>query len=219
MNSQWSLFLVDDDEAVLDALSFVLEGEGYQPHSFSSADAFWAYQNQQTHPLQGALILDSRMPGMSGQELQRQLCSTVHALSIVFLTGHGDVPMAVDALKLGASDFLQKPVERDTLLAAVENALERSVTLAEKRRSVVQYQNLTARERDLLQLYAQGLGNNQIADQLHISVRTVEVHKSRLLQHLGVDSLADMVRLYTMVEPELKHIPPPPSRIKRNKSN
>ena len=209
-----SLFIVDDDEAVLDALEFMLEGEGYRPLGFSSADAFWQYVQQQ-ETLCGCLILDSRMPGISGQELQGKLNRICSSLGIVFLTGHGDVPMAVNALKLGAVDFLQKPIDRDALLAAIEQAMSHSKQLVKKQECILRYQNLTQRERDMLALFSEGKNNIQIADALHISSRTVEVHKANLLRNLAVETLADMVKIYAYIEPLLGDIPPPPPRIKR----
>lgn len=208
------LFIVDDDEAVRDALEFMLEGEGYQPLSFNSADAFWHYFQQQ-EMVCGCLILDSRMPGISGQELQSKLNQISSSLGIVFLTGHGDVPMAVNALKLGAVDFLQKPIDREALLTAITQAMSHSEQLFKKQAYILRYQNLTQRERDMLALFSAGKNNIQIANELHISSRTVEVHKANLLRHLEVLTLADMVKIYAYIEPMLDEIPPPPVRIKR----
>ncbi|RJX75206.1 DNA-binding response regulator [Vibrio sinensis] len=208
------LFIVDDDDAVRDALEFMLEGEGYQPLSFNSADAFWHYFQQQ-EMVCGCLILDSRMPGISGQELQSKLNQISSSLGIVFLTGHGDVPMAVNALKLGAVDFLQKPIDREALLTAITQAMSHSEQLFKKQACILRYQNLTQRERDMLALFSAGKNNIQIANELHISSRTVEVHKANLLRHLEVLTLADMVKIYAYIEPMLDEIPPPPVRIKR----
>ncbi|WP_041415797.1 response regulator transcription factor [Shewanella halifaxensis] len=212
-----NLYLVDDDESVLDALDFALQGEGYQPLSFNSAEAFWLWAKQHADKMNegGCLILDSRMPGMSGQELQYQLSQTDCSLGIVFLTGHGDVPMAVDALKLGAVDFLQKPIEITKLLKAVSQAFDASTSSKELKSAIRCYEELTLRERDILQLLAQGKTNQQLAELLFISARTVEVHRSNMLKHLQMDSLAKMVRLYTLVEPYLSSIAPPPLRIRR----
>lgn len=212
-----NLYLVDDDESVLDALEFALQGEGYQPQCFISAEAFWLWAKEHEKQISegGCLILDSRMPGMSGQELQYLLSRTDCPLGIVFLTGHGDVPMAVDALKLGAIDFLQKPVELTKLLKAVSQAIDISASSRELQSAIHCYEELTARERDILQLLAQGKTNQQLAELLFISARTVEVHRSNMLKHLHMDSLAKMVRLYTLIEPHLDSIAPPPLRIRR----
>lgn len=217
-NPSPSLFVVDDDEAVLDALEFMLQGEGYAPACFSSADAFWRFTQQQDGILRGGLILDSRMPGMSGQELQVRLNRTHSALGIVFLTGHGDVPMAVDALKLGAVDFLQKPIHSASLLDAIERAFAHSHHRFQQQQCIGKYQNLTQRERDMLALFAGGQSNIKVAHTLHISPRTVEVHKANLLRHLNVKTLADMIKIHTFIEPILDNIPPPPARIKRKQS-
>ncbi|ELI6450053.1 TPA: response regulator transcription factor [Photobacterium damselae] len=209
------LFLVDDDDAVLDALEFVLQGEGYEPHCFLSADLFWQFIQQQGTMITGCLVLDSRMPGMSGQELQIALNQIHSSLGIIFLTGHGDIPMAVDALKSGAVDFLLKPIHIDSLLKAIKNALEYSSRQIIRQLSIEKYKQLTQRERDMLALFAKGNNNIDVSNELHISPRTVEVHKSNLLRHLGVTTLAEMITIYTHVESILDTIPPPPTRIKR----
>lgn len=211
------LYIVDDDESVLDSLEFVLQGEGYQTQCFSSAEAFlqWSERHIECLTDTGCLILDCRMPGMGGQTLQTLLSQTRSTLGIVFLTGYGDVPMAVDALKQGAVDFLQKPVNQKHLLRAVKNALIWSAAEKARQTYISRYEQLTGRERNILTLLADGKTNQQIAENLFISARTVEVHRANMQKHLGMGSLAEMVRLYTLVEPYLGEICEPPVRIKR----
>ncbi|MBN6362075.1 response regulator [Providencia huaxiensis] len=211
------LFVVDDDESVLDALEFMLQGEGYEPLCFSSAEAFLDFIQKQSGVLQGCLVLDSRMPGMSGQELQVILQQNHKTLGIIFITGHGDVPMAVDALKLGAVDFLQKPIYRESLLSAVEAALSYSKKQIYQKNHIEKYQKLTQRERDILALLANGKNNLEVSNILHISPRTVEVHKASTLRHLDVTTLAEMIKIYIQIEPFIATIPPPPMRIRRKK--
>ena len=192
-----TVFVVDDDEPVCDALSMVLRSAGHRIASFTSATQFL----QQYRPRRfGCLVLDVRMPGMSGLELQDRLTEGRSRLPIVFLTGHGDVPMAVRALKRGAFDFLQKPVEDRLLLASVQLALDfaaRQVCASARGTPPVPgADELSDREREVLDLILAGRQTRAIAEQLFISPKTVEFHRGRIHEKLGVSSLAELFSLW-----------------------
>ena len=190
------VFVVDDDEAVRDALSMMLQTAGYRVESFASATQFLdEYQPQQS----GCLILDVRMPGISGLELQDTLAESGSALPIVFLTGHGDVPMAVRAVKRGAFDFLQKPVDDRQLLSAVDAALafaaQQGGDSVHDRPNPAAIELLSAREREVLDLILTGKQTRTIAEELFISAKTVEFHRGHIYAKLGVSSLAELFSL------------------------
>ncbi|MGY3931035.1 transcriptional regulatory protein FixJ [Aeromonas encheleia] len=194
--AQPPLYLVDDDRAVLDSLRFMLESCDLRVSCFTGGEAFL----RDIDPARPAcLILDCRMPGLSGPELQQRLKAAQSPIAILFLTGHGEVPLAVESLKQGAVDFLQKPVQLAPLLQAIARA--NLATLAAAKRLARQrvYQTLPPREHQLLQLIAQGHKNLQIARDLCISVRTVEVCRASLMKRLEVTSLAELMLLYADV--------------------
>ncbi|MGY4107024.1 response regulator transcription factor [Aeromonas encheleia] len=194
--AQPPLYLVDDDRAVLDSLRFMLESCDLRVSCFTGGEAFLS----DIDPARPAcLILDCRMPGLSGPELQQRLKAAQSPIAILFLTGHGEVPLAVESLKQGAVDFLQKPVQLAPLLQAIARA--NLATLAAAKRLARQrvYQTLPPREHQLLQLIAQGHKNQQIARDLCISVRTVEVCRASLMKRLEVTSLAELMLLYADV--------------------
>lgn len=194
--AQPPLYLVDDDRAVLDSLRFMLESCDLRVSCFTGGEAFL----RDIDPARPAcLILDCRMPGLSGPELQQRLKAAQSPIAILFLTGHGEVPLAVESLKQGAVDFLQKPVQLAPLLQAIARA--NLATLAAAKRLARQrvYQTLPPREHQLLQLIAQGHKNQQIARDLCISVRTVEVCRASLMKRLEVTSLAELMLLYADV--------------------
>lgn len=187
--------LVDDDEALRDSLSWMLEGKGYQVASYDSADALLAVD---VLALRGCLLLDVRMPGMSGLELFEELGRRRCTLPVAFITGHGDVPMAVAALKKGAVDFIEKPFSETDMLQLVEHCLElersergRRLQQAEVARRLDQ---LTQREREVLDLIIAGKLNKQIADLLQISIKTVEGHRAHVMAKMAADSLAELVQ-------------------------
>lgn len=186
------IYIVDDDPSIRDALGFMLDAAGCSVSSFASAQPFL-----EQCPLDkpGCLILDSRMPGISGPELHRTLLDAGSVLAVIFLTGHGDVPMAVNAFHDGACDFFQKPVDAKALLAALVRAQQHS--LDRYRRCCYQsyYDDLPAREQAILRRVAQGLTNRQIADEIFISVRTVEVNRAKLMEHMGAQSMAELIRV------------------------
>ncbi len=191
------LYLVDDDEAVLDSLRFMLEScDERQLFSFSDGERFLAEVDLHQP---ASLILDCRMPGLSGPEVQQRLKAAQSPIAILFLTGHGEVPLAVESLKQGAVDFLQKPVQLVPLLAAIERAEQATQAAATRLAQLAAFERLTPRERQLLQLIARGHKNQQIAQDLCISVRTVEVCRASLMKRLAVNSLAEMLLRYAQV--------------------
>jgi FixJ family two-component response regulator len=182
------IYIVDDDAAVLDALATMLRAAGRSVETFPSAESF---VEQRANAANGCVVVDVRMPGMSGLELQEFLAQRQSSLPILFLTGHGDVPMAVRAIKRGASDFLEKPIDDKRLLAAIDGALMRG-----SRPPLPDIVNtLTRREREVLDLILAGLQTRAIAQALFISVKTVEFHRSRIHVKLKVSSMAELFML------------------------
>jgi two-component system response regulator DctR len=200
------VFIVDDDASVREALAWLLRSRHLPSESFTSADAFAAFLNARPEvdwrPTQpGCVLLDVRMPGMSGLALFEQLIARdlLESLPVIFLTGHADVPTAVDAVKRGAFDFCEKPFSDNALVDRVEQALQRSAAnLQSAKAKQSRQQNLaelTERERDVMRLVVEGLPNKLIADQLDISVRTVEVHRARVFEKMAVKSAVELANL------------------------
>ena len=191
-----SIFLVDDDEAMRRATARLLDAHGYDVRAFASADEFLR-QLQPGEP--GCLLLDVRMPGQSGFELQEILLARGVTLPIVFLTGHAEVASSVHAMKQGAVDLLQKPVREPELLQALERALERDAKTRAEDGAVAslrrRYDALTPREREVLAAIVTGQLNKQVAFSLGIAERTVKLHRARVLQKMHADSLAALVRM------------------------
>jgi FixJ family two-component response regulator len=189
------IHVVDDDAGMRTALTRLLEAAGYSVRSYSSAGDF-LLANPGEVP--GCVLLDVKMPGPSGLDLQEALAKRDAQLPIVFLTGHGDIPMSVRALKGGASDFLTKPVKRETLLAAVEAALAEAAARRAERDNVralqERYDTLTPREREVFALVVAGRLNKQIAGEIRAAERTVKAHRAQVMEKMAVDSLADLVR-------------------------
>ncbi|UIF87297.1 response regulator transcription factor [Cupriavidus sp. UYPR2.512] len=191
-----TVFIVDDDEAMRDSLTWLLEGNGYQVRSFTSAEQFLAaYDASQV----SCLILDVRMPGMSGPELQERMLAEQIDIPIVFITGHGDVPMAVSTMKRGAIDFIEKPFDESELRALVERMLAKARTdhsaAREQRAAKDLLGKLTTREQQVLERIVAGRLNKQIADDLGISIKTVEAHRANIMEKLNVNTVADLLRL------------------------
>lgn len=190
-----TIFVVDDDEAMRDSMTWLLEGEGYQVACFASAAEFLSARRDN---MRGCLVLDVRMPEMSGLELHEKLDSLGSHLPIIFITGHGDVPMAVAALQRGACDFIEKPFHNADLLTRIERALELDAEIASRRKrdDAISHriERLTQREREVMQLVVTGKLNKQIADQLDISMKTVEAHRARVMEKMGVRTLAELVK-------------------------
>lgn len=191
-----TVFIVDDDAAVRDSLSLLLGVKGFRTACFASAESFLASHRAGEA---GCLLLDVRMPGISGLDLQAELVKRGDPLPVIIITGHGDVPMARAALKAGAEDFLEKPVDEDSLLKAMTTALDRD---SQRRRQAAEaggfaerLRGLTLRERQVMEMVAEGRANREIAEALGISLRTVEVHRARMIDKLGVRSVPELVRM------------------------
>lgn len=191
-----TVFLVDDDAAVRDALSLLISLKGLRTAVFASAESFLQTYSPDWR---GCLLTDLQMPGMHGLELQAVLVQRKVELPVVVLTAYGDVTTARTALKNGATDFLEKPVDDDVLIDVLRNAIrldeERHRVVAERTDTLERLNRLTPREREVLSLLAEGLQHRDIAERLQISPRTVEVYKARMMEKLQVRSLAEMVRL------------------------
>jgi FixJ family two-component response regulator len=196
MTSSGTVFVVDDDEGVRSSLRILLEAAGHRAQAFASAREFLdRYQADQA----GCLVLDVRMPGMDGMALQRELSQRHALLPIIFVTGHGDVPLAVEAMKNGAFDFMQKPFGPAELLERVARALaadaEARADAAQRDDILRRYAALTPREREVMAMIVDGLANKVIAIDLALSERTVEIHRSRVMEKMGTRSVAHLVRL------------------------
>lgn len=193
------IYVVDDDEAVRDSLSWLLESNGYLVRCYASADRFLQAVVGPDRDVTACAILDVRMPGMSGLELQEQLLSLAIPMPISFITGHGDVSMAVTTMKKGAVDFIEKPFKENELQALVEKMLA-VARLAYKDASNQKtnqglLNKLTGRERQVLERIVAGRLNKQIADDLTISIKTVEAHRANIMEKLNVSTVADLLRL------------------------
>ena len=191
-----TIYVVDDDEAVRDSLQWLLEGKEYRVRCFDSAESFLSrYDAREV----ACLLVDIRMGGMTGLELQNRLIEARSPLPIVFITGHGDVPMAVDTMKKGAMDFIQKPFKEDQLVTLVERMLEQA------REAFSDYQSaanrgalmarLTLREAQVLERIVAGRLNKQIADDLGISIKTVEAHRANIMEKLNANTVADLLKI------------------------
>lgn len=200
MSLELPVYLIDDDDSVRRSLRFMLESYGLNIIDFDSAEAFFS-EVDLTQP--GCALVDVRMPGLSGSQLHAELIATNSPLAVIYLTGHGDVPMAVEALKLGAVDFFQKPADGAKLAEAVVKALEHAKTHYQDNQYLKAYQALTPREREILKLIAQGLKNQEIADNLCIAMRTVEIHRANLMKGMQVASLAEMMLIYGRIAERL----------------
>jgi FixJ family two-component response regulator len=196
-NSSQTVFIVDDDPAIRIAMQALLESVNIQHEIFASADEF--LQNEESHRF-GCLVLDIRMPGLGGLELQDELISRGSPLPIIFITGHGDVPMAVDAMQKGAVDFIQKPFRDQELLDRIREALTTDRERREERDRHTEIesrlQRLTNREKEVLDLVVTGKPNKVIAYELDVSQRTVEIHRARVMEKMEARSLADLVRMH-----------------------
>jgi FixJ family two-component response regulator len=195
------VFLVDDDEAVRDSLSLLMKSVALTSRSFATAADFLAEYDPDCP---GCLILDIRMPGMSGMELQQKLIDMRAILPIIFITGHGDIPMAVEAMQRGAIDFIPKPFRDNELLDRINKALEddriNRESMVERDEVEERMKKLTPRETQVLELVVQGKANKVIAGDLDVSQRTVEIHRARVMEKMQVRSLAQLVRAVMQVQ-------------------
>lgn len=191
-----TVYVVDDDISVREALKNLLRSVGLKVETFESADKFLS-SKPATAP--GCLILDVRLPGLSGLDLQRQLAEASHQIPIVFITGHGDIPMSVRAIKSGAVEFLTKPFRDQDLLDAVRQAIERDREARQREREVAglreRYASLTTREQEVLRFVVRGLINKQIAVKIGISEPTVKLHRGRLMGKMQAESLANLISM------------------------
>lgn len=190
------VFIVDDDRSVRSSLKFLISSVGLEVESFDSADTFLKRKPPDTP---SCLVLDVRLPGLSGLDFQCELAARNIRIPIVFITGHGDIPMSVRAMKAGAVEFLTKPFRDQDLLDAVRIALERDRTRREQERELTdlrrRFDSLTPREQEVISLVVSGMLNKQIADQLGTAENTVKVQRSRAMEKMNAQSLADLVRM------------------------
>ncbi len=191
-----TVFIVDDDEAVRDSLRWLLEANGYRVRCYDSGERFLAELDP---AMVGVIVLDVRMPGMSGLELQERLIARRSTLPIIFVTGHGDVPMAVNTMKKGAVDFLEKPFNEAELRGLIARMLQQASTQAAeetaRREQEALLSRLTAREQQVLERIVAGRLNKQIADDLGISIKTVEAHRANIMEKLQVSTVADLMKV------------------------
>ena len=191
-----TVYVVDDDEAVRDSVQWLLEGQDFRVRSFESSEVFLArYDPREV----ACLIVDIRMDGMSGLELQDRLIERNSPLPMAFITGHGDVPLAVDTMKKGAMDFIQKPFKEEQLVPLVERMLEQArASFAEQEQAASRdalLAKLTGRESQVLERIAAGRLNKQIADDLGISIKTVEAHRANIMEKLNANTVADLLKI------------------------
>lgn len=204
--SSRTVYVVDDDASVRKSFGRLLRTAGYRVETFASADEFLS------HPLSiepGCLLLDLKMPGRTGLELQEALVAARKAIPIIFVTGHGDVSTSVRAMKGGAVDFLTKPYSAEDLLEAVERAMAKDKRDRRERAQLTDLESraraLTPREAEVLRLVVRGLLNKQVAAELGISEKTVKVHRARVMQKMRADSMADLVRMAGRLHPPGAH--------------
>lgn len=191
-----TVFIVDDDDAICDGLCNLLESVGIKAERFGSAEEFVATWAQGSP---GCLMLDARLPGMTGVEFQEQLIRSGIRIPIIFMTAHGDVPMVRKVLKAGAIEFLTKPFEKEEMLAAIRHAFETDTARRSERRGLDEIQSrldlLTPREREVMDRVTSGLLNKQIAAELNLSEITIKLHRRHVLEKMEAESLADLVKM------------------------
>ena len=190
------VFVVDDDEGMRQSLKNLIGSVGLRVEAFASAQEFL---RSKLTDVPGCLVLDVRLPGLSGLDLQKRMAEAGIEIPIIFITGHGDIPMTVQAMKAGAVEFLTKPFRDQDLLDAIQQALERDRTAREQRTEIVdlrrQFDSLTPREREVMGLVVAGLLNKQIAGELGTSETTVKIHRHQVMEKMGAGSLAELVRM------------------------
>ena len=200
-STEATVFIVDDDEAVRDSLGLLLRSVGYRARCYGSARDFLKAFDPRDY---GCLVLDIRMPGMTGLELQKHLAEIGCNIPIVFITGHGDIPMAVEAVRQGAVDFLQKPFQDQELVDRINDAMKQAAQQREgelERLDILdRIESLTAREKQVMGQVVLGKANKVIAGDLGVSQRTVEIHRARVMEKMQANSLAHLVRMVMVAE-------------------
>jgi FixJ family two-component response regulator len=200
MTTDATVFIVDDDQAMRTSLQWLIEATGLSVQTYASADVFLAsyYPGRA-----GCLLLDVRMPGMSGLELQSYLAREGYRLPVILITGHGDVAMAVKAMKAGAMDFIEKPFHDEDLLRSIHHALEfdqkHRATRSAKADIAMRLAELTPREHEVMAMVTEGKSNREIAATLGVSAKTVEAHRARVMEKMRAESLAELVRMALLV--------------------
>jgi RNA polymerase sigma factor (sigma-70 family) len=201
-----TVFIVEDDLSLREGLCDLLDGAGLKTACFSNAEDFvegWAPE------MAGCLLLDIRLPGMSGMEMQARMAELGIALPIIFMTAHGDIPMVRKALKAGAVEFLTKPFNRQELLESVQQAFarDRANRRAESQLNTMQarFETLSERERQVLEHVTAGLTNKEIGEQLHLSVVTIKLHRGQVMRKMQAESLADLVKMWERTHPDETH--------------
>ena len=199
--TEQQVFIIDDDEAVRDSMSMLLDTVDLSHLCFASAVEFLEFYDGTQH---GCLVLDIRMPGMSGLELQERLKEREIILPIIFITGHGDIPMAVEAMRKGALDFMRKPIREQDLLDRIQDAFKQETGIRKetvKRKKITNlHASLTLREKEIFKLVASGKANKVIGLDLGISERTVEVHRAQVMKKLDAQTLAELVKIKIYLE-------------------
>ena len=193
------VYIVDDDEAVRDSLRWLLEGNGFSVKVFSNAEELLDFSKTQNHGMSGCLILDVRMPGITGVELHDVLLNEGIDIPVIFITGHGSVSLAVKSMKKGAIDFLEKPFSDEEICRLVDSSLQKARDVSDKREVNLKAQELlaklTPRENQVLERITAGRLNKQIADDLNISIKTVEAHRANIMTKVEARTVAELIKI------------------------
>jgi FixJ family two-component response regulator len=201
-NTHSTVFVVDDDRSVREGLVDLINSVGMKVEAFSSAEEFLRHKRPDTP---ACLVLDVRLPGPSGLDLQRRLCRSEQPIPIIFITGHGDIPMSVRAMKDGAVEFLTKPFRDQDLLDAIHQALDSDRAAREQRPKAAElgrrYESLTPREREVMQLVVRGLLNKQIASELGASEITIKMHRGQVMHKMRAESVVELLRMAETISP------------------